>query len=605
MAEFMSASMRAAGADLTIAISPLGLIELSDEEFEVHGPRLTRYAQNWAFYLGHHWAYRRVAGEPQLVFNYCMAMSNYLNNFAFGKGFSVQADRRVQHIVPALVERILTRDNKKKALLWSVGQLGGVSGDAFVKVAYDPASWMDNYGDVHSIGDEHEDRSPSCTELPNKASCRVFHEGRVRILPLNPAFCFPEWAPHDMDLLLRFKLKYRFWATAPEGTRQVYTYTEILTDEVIEEYINDQLISQRENPLGEIPVVHIANKPAASSPWGLSDIQDILPLNRAYNETATEILDIINYYTAPVTIVTGHKASNMERGANKLWGITNKDAKVYNLEGGAEGLPQALEFLTLLEHSMHKMTGIPVTALGEEQAISNTSGVALYIQFFPLMMAYSLKTTQYEDGWKRILYFALRTLFMAEPDSLLYDPATKGILEDPDVQADVIDPSDPVTYDLEIRWPPPFPTDLVVKLNEIMMKMQMGLESKVGALLELGEEYPSEKRQELWEQQILEAKMDGAAQLIKAEIAAAVAELTGIVPEGMGEPVPPPPTATPNADGQSAQPIDMPKPPALGGLGDLSSIVGKLGGDTLNELVTQAHGTKIPQTRQIDKNDND
>lgn len=54
MAEFMSASMRAAGSDLTIAISPLGLIELSDEEFEVHGPRLTRYAQNWAFYLGHH-----------------------------------------------------------------------------------------------------------------------------------------------------------------------------------------------------------------------------------------------------------------------------------------------------------------------------------------------------------------------------------------------------------------------------------------------------------------------------------------------------------------------------------------------------------------------
>lgn len=27
-------------------ISPLGLVELADEEFEVHGPRLNRYAQN-------------------------------------------------------------------------------------------------------------------------------------------------------------------------------------------------------------------------------------------------------------------------------------------------------------------------------------------------------------------------------------------------------------------------------------------------------------------------------------------------------------------------------------------------------------------------------
>lgn len=51
---FASPSMRAAGSDLTMQISPLGLVELSDEEFEVHGPRLNRYANNWAFYLGHH-----------------------------------------------------------------------------------------------------------------------------------------------------------------------------------------------------------------------------------------------------------------------------------------------------------------------------------------------------------------------------------------------------------------------------------------------------------------------------------------------------------------------------------------------------------------------
>ena len=55
---FYPASYRAAASDLTVAISPLGLVELADEEFEVHGPRLNRYASNWAWYLGHHWAYR-------------------------------------------------------------------------------------------------------------------------------------------------------------------------------------------------------------------------------------------------------------------------------------------------------------------------------------------------------------------------------------------------------------------------------------------------------------------------------------------------------------------------------------------------------------------
>jgi hypothetical protein len=44
--DFHSPSYRAGGSDLTISISPLGLVELADEEFEVHGPRLNRYAHN-------------------------------------------------------------------------------------------------------------------------------------------------------------------------------------------------------------------------------------------------------------------------------------------------------------------------------------------------------------------------------------------------------------------------------------------------------------------------------------------------------------------------------------------------------------------------------
>jgi hypothetical protein len=586
MAEFMSASMRAAGSDLTIAISPLGLIELSDEEFEVHGPRLTRYAQNWAFYLGHHWAYRRQVGEPQLVFNYAAALSDYLTNFTFGKPVQFHSDKRVAHIVPALIDRILSQDNNKEQLFWGVGNLGSVSGDAFVKIAYDPG-YTDPAGNPH--------------------------RGRVRLLAINPAFSFPEWAPHDQERLIRFKLKYRFWSTSPEGTRQVYTYTEILTDDVIEEYVNDQLISQRDNPLGEIPVVHIANKPAASSPWGLSDIQNIITLNREYNEKASEISDIINYHTAPVTVITGAKSSSLERGANKIWGILQPDAKVYNLEGGEEGLPPALEFLEMIKRSMHEMTGVPETALGQAQPISNTSGVALAIQFMPLMQGWTLKTNQYGVGWKQIMYFALRTLFLEEPESVLFNPDTAGLIEDPQLQLTQVDPADPVTYDLDIVWPPPLPVDIVIKLNEIMMKMQLGLESKRGALLDLGEQFPDEKRQELFEEQMTEAKMDGAASILKAHIAAAVMQLTGMVPGPDGTPVPadqPDPgtqstTKTAKGTTTTKKTLPLPKPPALGGLGDLQGIIGMQGNDMLSQMVTQAYGTKIPQARNVDKNTNE
>ena len=125
---FASPSMRASGSDLTVAISPLGLVELADEEFEVHGPRLNRYAQNWAFYLGHHWAYRRENGEPQITFNYVKAFADFINNFSFSRGVQFGSVKQYQHIIPSLLKRVWEIDNEKNAVLWEIGNQGGVSG---------------------------------------------------------------------------------------------------------------------------------------------------------------------------------------------------------------------------------------------------------------------------------------------------------------------------------------------------------------------------------------------------------------------------------------------------------------------------------------------
>jgi hypothetical protein len=146
-----------------------------------------------------------------------------------------------------------------------------------------------------------------------------FHPGRVRILVLNSSFCFPEFHPHDKDRLLRFKLKYKFWGTSPRARGRSSPTPRLLTDDVIEEYINDQLIegSPRPNPLGTIPIVHIPNTRSVRLPWGLSDIHDVISLNREYNEKATDISDIINYHAAPVTVITGAKANQLEKGAEE------------------------------------------------------------------------------------------------------------------------------------------------------------------------------------------------------------------------------------------------------------------------------------------------
>lgn len=556
--DFWSPSYRASSSDLTVAISPLGLVELADEEFEVHGPRLNRYSAAWAWYLGHHWSYRREMGEAQFYLNYVRTMSDYITNFCFGKGVQFRCPEQNGAIIPQILHKVWDVDNSKEFVLWEMGQLASVTGDCFVKVAYEEA-YTDN--------------------------ANFIHEGRVRVIPLNPAHCFPEYHPHDRDRLLRFKLKYRFWGTSPEGTRQVYTFTEILSDDMVQQFINDELIDQYDNALGTIPIVHIPNTTISSSPWGQSDIWDIIPLNRELNEKMVEVSDIINYHAAPVTIITGAKASQLERGPKKVWAGLPKDANVFNLESRGE-MSGALEYINIIKRTMHEITGVPETALGQTQPISNTSGVALAIQYQPMMNRYLMKKVHFTKGIERLNEIIIRTVAIFEPQMLTYNPSLSALPE-PD-QLTQLDPNDPLVYKTTCHWPEPLPVDVLIKLNEVQSKMALGLESKRGALRILGEEFPNEKMLEIFEELQDDALDQGALDMMRAQIQQAIMLATGMVtgPEG-AQPAP--------SDGGNVASVGSQQSP-LPGTG-----VNPIEGDLVNKIVSKAYGARFAQRRNPDE----
>ena len=552
--DFWSPSYRAAASDLTVAISPLGLVELADEEFEVHGPRLNRYSSAWAWYLGHHWAYRREMGESAFYLNYVRTMADYITNFCFGKGVQFKCPEQNSAIIPHLLSDVWSSHNNKQKVLWEMGQLAGVTGDCFVKIAYEEP-YVDTVG--------------------------IPHEGRIRVIPLNPAHCFPEYHPHDRDRLLRFKLKYRFWGTSAEGTRQVYTFTEILSDEMVQQFINDELIDEYPNAIGSVPVVHIPNVSISSSPWGQSDVWDIIPLNRELNEKMVEVSDIINYHAAPVTIITGAKASQLERGPKKVWAGLPKDANVFNLESRGE-MSGALEYIQFLKRTMHEITGIPEAALGQFQPVSNTSGVALAIQYQPLMNRYSMKKTHFTKGLERINELIIRTAAIFRPEMLVYNPMRAARPERDHLTQ--LDPADPLTYKTTIHWPEPLPVDVLIKLNEVQAKMGLGLESKRGALRILGEEFPNEKMEEIFEELMDDAIDQGALTMLNSQLQMAVMLATGMVPGGEG------PAAT-SAGGSD---VSSTGDSAAGMPG---TAVGPVESDLMNQLVSKAYGARFAQRR--------
>lgn len=560
--DFWSPSYRASSSDLTVSISPLGLVELADEEFEVHGPRLNRYSACWAWYLGHHWSYRREMGEQNITLNYVRTMSDYITNFCFGKGVSFKVPEQNGAIIPHLLQKVWEQHNSKHFVLWEMGQLASVTGDCFVKVAFEEP-YVDPLG----------------LEVPPK----------IRLIPLNPTSCFPEYHPHDRSRIIRFKLKYRFWGTSPEGTRQVFTFTEILTDDLVEQYINDELIDQYPNSIGKIPIVHIPNTTISSSPWGQSDIWDIIPLNRELNEKMTEVSDIINYHAAPVTIITGAKAAQLERGAKKVWAGLPKDSKVYNLESKGE-MGGALEYIQFLKRTMHEITGVPENALGQTQPISNTSGVALAIQYQPMMNRYSMKKIHFTRGLEQINELIIRTAAVFMPEMLMWDPSGAAAPEADQLQ--VLDPADPLTYQTQINWPDPLPVDQLIKLNEVQTKMMLGLESKKGALSILGEEFPNEKIDEIFEELRADAIDQGALDMLRAQINQAVMITTGMIPGPDGSSVPAP---APNSGNVTTTESGNPTLP-----GTQVPTSGPEG-EMINNIVQRAYGARLAQRRVPDE----
>ena len=69
-----------------------------------------------------------------------------------------------------------------------------------------------------------------------------------------------------------------------------------------------------------------------------------------------------------------------------------------------------------------------------------------------------------------------------------------------------------------MHWPPPLPIDALVALNEIQLKMGLGLESKRGALKTLGEEFPDEKAEEIFREMQEDLVEQGALDMFRGPV---------------------------------------------------------------------------------------
>jgi hypothetical protein len=151
-----------------------------------------------------------------------------------------------------------------------------------------------------------------------------------------------------------------------------------------------------------------------------------------------------------------------------------------------------------------------------------------------------------------------------------------------------LDPADPLTYKTTCHWPDPLPVDVLIKLNEVQAKMSLGLESKRGALRTLGEEFPNEKMEEIFEELMDDAIDQGSLTMLNSQIQSAIMMATGMLPNNEG----PVATSAGGSDVSSAGNSQGSMP---------GTAVNPVESDLMNQLVSKAYGARFAQRRNPDE----
>jgi len=408
------------------------LYYVSEDQDVAFEQRRRKYNQYWKWYLGKHWIFEGKEGESQLTVNFVRAFVDKVSFALIGNGLEFNLPKVNESLGEKALIKAWGSDSFRGLRLYELVQEGGVTGDSWLKI------WFD--------------------EVSQKITLNVVDGRLVDVV----------WSPGDRERLIWVKIEFPIYEFNTEtGERVRRKYKEIFYEDKIELYLDDELKESLENPIMEIPLVHISNLPISGVFWGLSDMINLIDLNLEYNEKISDVSDTIAYYGAPITVIKGVSFKNVIRSAGRVWSNipTDGDVKFLNLAGN---LSSSIKYLELLKKSLHEMSNVPEATLGQMQPISNTSAAALHVQYMPLVERMKLKRLTYGRGLERTNRLILK------------------ILETKKKIPKLKDGDDFEAYDTSVVFKDPLPKDRITLLQELEMELSLGLIDREGALSRLG-----------------------------------------------------------------------------------------------------------------------
>ena len=231
--------------------------------------------------------------------------------------------------------------------------------------------------------------------------------------------------------------------------------------------VDDRPVLDAPNPLGAPPYVIFPNVRKPHSPWGESDLVDLLEPARELNSRMSVLAHILEVSGNPIAVLENvSTGDNIRVAPGELWELPEK-SRAYLLDmlsGG--GVRLHIEYVDLLYRCLHDLAETPRTAFGDSGRV--ISGAALEVEMEPLVQKVSRKRAIWTGVIQRRNELMLR----------LWELSGAGEL---------------APYRTLVQWPSLLPEDRSQLVRDEASLVEAGIHSRRRAMDVLGEDAPEDE----------------------------------------------------------------------------------------------------------------
>jgi hypothetical protein len=157
---------------------------------------------------------------------------------------------------------------------------------------------------------------------------------------------------------------------------------EIWDDQMHEFVIDHHIIKYEVHNFGFVPIHHVRNMPHPYLPWGTSDIEDLVDVQKQYNEQSSDMQDLLKILVTGDIFGKNLDIEEITAGGHHIYDFGD-DAQVFP-DPRRNDFPALQTFLTDRKDHISTVSGIPAAFQGTQKGVENISGRALSVIMTPI-----------------------------------------------------------------------------------------------------------------------------------------------------------------------------------------------------------------------------